>query len=88
MEITDYHINIKPLKPFFYELSVKHRESNRNFGVIYQSNFPPTIEGVFESFKANHKNFFVDIEAEVIKDTPPVVVPVVTPTTDSGSISS
>ena len=88
MEITDYHINIKPLKPFVYELFVKHRESNRNFGVVCQSQQPPTIEGVFEAFKANHKNFFVDIESEVIQDTPPVVVPVVTPTTDSGSMAS
>jgi hypothetical protein len=83
MVITDYHINIKPIKPFFYELSVKHIATNRNFGVVCQSQIPPTIEGVFEAFKANHRNFFIDVESEIIKDTPPVVVPVVTPTTGS-----
>lgn len=88
MVITDYHINIKPLKPFVYELSVKHIATNTNFGVVCQSQIPPTIEGVFESFKANFRNFFVDVDAEVTVITPPVVVPVVTPTTDSGSISS
>ena len=88
MEITDYTITVTPVKPFFYELSVKHKEYNRNFGVVCQSPTPPTTEGVWEAFKANHKNFYIDVDAQVIKDTPPVEVPAVTPTTDSGSISS
>jgi len=88
MVITDYHINIKAIKPFVYELTIKHRENGRQFGIICQSQIPPNIEGVFDAFKNNRKEFFIDIESEVVKDTPPVVVPTQSSTINSGSVVS
>jgi hypothetical protein len=83
MNPTDYEINIKPIKPFVYELLVKHKVTGVRYGTMCQSPHPPTIDGALQAFIQQPKNFFIDIDSEVVKDIPPVEVVVESPTTAS-----
>ena len=88
MTINDFDIKVDSIKPFHYLCTIKRKDGDTGFGMMVQSQVPPPLPWVFNQFTIQPKSFFIDVGGEIIIDTPPVVVPEVTPTTASGSISS
>jgi len=74
MEINDFQFSFKQIGRNSFETILS--KDNVRFGCTYQSNNPAPPHLIFEEFKKNHKNFFIEVDSEIIPDKPVIEVSV------------
>lgn len=65
MNIDDFAYNFRQISPVHIELILTNPEKT-SFGIIIQAQGIPQKEWVFELFKQKFKEFFIDIESQVV----------------------
>jgi hypothetical protein len=75
MNLTDFIITTKTLRPDLQEALIKSKEPNSNtFGLVIQSHQPPPHEWVLHQFLSNPQIFFIENENIIPQTIDPVVV--------------
>ena len=73
MEISDFQFGFRQIARNTFETLLTSKD-NVKFGCNYQSRQPAPPADIFEEFKKNHRNFFIDVESEIIPDKPIIEV--------------
>lgn len=79
MDINNFEFHPRQINRQVWETVIVDKESKNRFGCNYQSNGPAPHEAIFEEFKKNKNQFFIDVESQIIKDEPKVEQIIVTP---------
>ncbi len=67
MDIKDFSFDSKQLGRQTFQTILSHKDGNK-FGCQYNSNSPASDHVIFNEFTKNPRNFFIDVDSEVIKD--------------------
>ena len=67
MEISNYKFESKNIAGNCFETIIINNSGDR-FGVTYKGRAPAPNEAIFQEFQKNPKAFFIDIQAEEIKE--------------------
>lgn len=81
MDINSYQFHPRQINRTTWE-TILIGPNGIKFGVCYNSNQPAPHEMIFEEFKKNCKNFFVDIESEIVKEEIQIIKPLDKPIVD------
>lgn len=74
MELSDYSYGFGQIGNCAFEIFVIKKDGTKFCHQVgYRGGNPPD-ELIFNVFKDKHKDFFLDIEAEIVKDAPVVTV--------------
>lgn len=68
IDIKNYEFHPRQINRNTWETILVDKLSGNRFGCNYQFMNPASHEMIFEEFKKNQKNFFIDIAAEIISD--------------------
>jgi hypothetical protein len=74
MNQSDYDFSIKPIRNFLYECLILPKNGGTKFGIMVQSQVPPSVPWLINHFTTQPKTFFIDVEVTTIVETS-VVVP-------------
>ncbi len=66
MDIKDFIINSRQLNQITFESTLT--KDGVTFGTLYRSRQSAPSEAVFEEFKKNHRQFFIEVGGEIIPD--------------------
>ncbi len=67
MDIKDFLFTSKQLGRQTFQTILSHKDGNK-FGCQYNSNSPAPNEVIFNEFTKNPRNFFIDVDSEIVKD--------------------
>ena len=68
MDINNFEFNHRQVNRQTFETIITDKESKNKFGCNYNSNAPAPNHVIFNEFQKNHKQFFIEVDAEIIKD--------------------
>ena len=68
MEINNFEFSSRRIVGNTFETILTDKESKNKFGCNYNSNQAAPDHVVFEEFKKNSRNFFIDVKSEIVKD--------------------
>ena len=83
MDINSYQFHPRQINRTTWETILIYLQCNKNSGSLFIIQTPYFLhEMIFEEFKKNCKNFFVDIESEIVKEEIQIIKPLDKPIVD------
>lgn len=70
MNIEDFNFSVNQIVPGLIECLLVNKQDNSKFGIIIKANGIPPNNWIFDRFLEDKKlkNFFVDIQSEIVYD--------------------